>query len=96
MTDIYINNGKIAKFMGAKHYFKDSHKSMYRFPDRDYRHRDLRYHASWNLLMPVAKKIIEEYYCIINIDDLIRAGGRFDMEEIYTEVAESIKEIEEL
>ena len=53
---------------------------------------------NWNRLMPVAAELINGHYDsrelgYQDLDDLMEAGGRFDIEEIYEEVVNAIIEI---
>ena len=93
-TENYTNNGIIAGFMGGKPRLTGSHTAVYVFPDRtEQLQRTMTYQYNWNKLAPVAKKIVDDYYNTLDVDDLIGAGGRFDIEEVYSEVVRMIKAI---
>ena len=49
----------------------------------------------WNRLMSVAGGLITHYYESHDLDDLMEAGGRFDIGEIYDEVVRAIEQINE-
>lgn len=59
MEDIVKNNQLIAKFMGAKMIVKNYHDiSILKFPDKKtYDIQALKYHCSWDWLLPVYRKI---------------------------------------
>lgn len=60
--EIIEGNKLIAEFMGLKH----SHGNWYRWDSENQGQgyvSELKYHTSWNALMPVVEKISSEGYC---------------------------------
>ena len=60
--EIIESNKLIAKFMGAKYIYHPDYvstKHWFKFPERksEVRDNELRYHSSWDSLMPVVEKI---------------------------------------
>lgn len=96
MTDKeIIGNKTISKFMGANDQYKKAmvyygNEILGGFPD----YTGLKYHSSYDWLMPVAKAIVDGYYEKVDLDDLMNAGERFDLEEIFELVVMTINEIE--
>ena len=98
MTNAQIDGNKtISSFMGntfqgkkAMKYYQNEIQGQ-DHPDRT----GLKYHNSYDWLMPVANSLIDSHYGLeVDLDDLMTAGGRFDLEEIFTEVVVAIIRIE--
>ena len=97
MTDSQITGNKIiSDFIGgfsqykkAEKYYKNEIKNQ-ESPDRT----GLKYHSSYDWLIPIAKTLVDGYYENYDLDDLMTAGGRFDLDEIFETVVETIIEIE--
>ena len=97
MTDAQIAGNKaISNFIGGMPQYKKAEK-YYRNEIKDEKSPDrtgLEYHSSYDWLMPVAKALVDGYYDTHELDDLMVAGGRFDLDEIFGEVVATIIEIE--
>jgi hypothetical protein len=97
MTDAQIAGNKtISNFIGGTPQYKKAEK-YYRDEIEDQRSPDLtglKYHSSYDWLMPVAKMLVNDYYESHDLDDLMNAGGRFDLDEIFEQVVATIIEIE--
>lgn len=50
--------------------------------------------ASPKHLMHIARKVVNDYYDDFDLDDLMTAGGRFDLGEIHDELVKVLQEIE--
>jgi len=103
------NNKMIAEFMGAKYYKVDNIYSFNYMPNKRHTSFDpsyLKFHSSWNWLMPVVEKIesIKNYrydfeikqscieiYDKDNQEDIISTCGDTKKEVIYYAVVEFIK-----
>ena len=95
MTDKQIKGNKlIVNLIGNGPQYKEAEKYYKReiaggFPD----YTGLKYHESYDWLMPVAEGFVNSYYETVDLDDLMTAGGRFNLEEIYSEVVKLIEYI---
>lgn len=91
------NNKIIAEFMGVNVITLDDvrkNKDPYYTSKDGYLENDLKYHSSWDWLMPVAQKCLEIYHIELMNDDL---NFEFydsigDIEKTYKAVVEFIKE----
>lgn len=95
-NDIIENNALIARFMGLAYCEKYRYEGWYKnveFNNRLCDYDGLKYHKSWDWLMPVVLKITQnEIYCGVdereNIMDLV---GISHIEDVYHAVIEFIK-----
>tara|TARA_R100000030_G_C3181178_1_gene105879 strand:+ start:232 stop:465 length:234 start_codon:yes stop_codon:yes gene_type:complete len=72
-----MNDNKIiAEFMGKEIYQK---------------HHESNYHTSWDWLMPVVKKVIQEDYDFLVFEELKYHLWRVDIDAVYSTVVEFIK-----
>jgi len=72
-----MNDNKIiAEFMGKEIYQK---------------HHESNYHTSWDWLMPVVKKVIQEDYDFLVFEELKDHLWRVDIDAVYSTVVEFIK-----
>ena len=63
--------GKTPQYKKAEKYYRDEIEDQ-KSPDRT----GLKYHSSYDWLIPVAKTIVNGSYDDVDIDDLLNAGGR--------------------
>ncbi len=100
MEESIEGNKLIAEFMGAEwRSWKDNKLSMYRFenPIGDtyaFHIKDLKYHSSWDWLMPVVEKIESLGYCVFQQNDAcwIKVGRVGMKMPIISNLAENKKE----
>lgn len=87
MEDIVKNNQLIAKFMGAKMIVENYHDiNILKFPDKKtYDIQALKYHCSWDWLLPVWKKVFDTF--------TFRDGGLLEYEK-YIAIPISIKTVD--
>lgn len=85
----------IADFMGVKLLSKEEYIELVACPPHEVDNMPEYYptYYDWNRLMPVATKLVDGYYSDYDLDDLMEAGGRFDIDEIYHEVVDIITKI---
>jgi hypothetical protein len=89
-------NKLIAEFMGWEEIYKDASQLDYKFAKPNeiiYRRNidDLKYHSSWDWLMPVVKKVISKDYEFRVFEELKLQLWRVDIDAIYKAVVEFIK-----
>lgn len=89
------NDKLIADFIGCEILSKQEYIELVGCPDYEVDNMPEYYPTfyNWTRLIPIASLIINGYYEKVDVDDLIGAGGRFDIEEIYEEVVNAINRI---
>lgn len=83
------NNKLIAEFMGYPNVANDEDK-------KDYLEDCVQYHSSWDWLMPVVEKISHRIEEPFDLDNLKYAFLNDNIEVVYDEVVELIKEYNKL
>ena len=93
-------NKVIANFMGQEILEGKKYAEFVGCPEDELENmprNNLLYHRSWNWLIPVAQKIINEYhtYVFFGATKVIKAGGEFDMKKLHEAVVNFIIKINE-
>lgn len=89
-------NKVIANFMGQTILEGDTYATFVGCPEDELENmprNNLLYHRSWTWLIPVAQKLINEYYTYFGIDKVIEAGGTFNMKKLHEVVFNTIVKI---
>ena len=88
------NNRLIAEFMGYSQAYPNYSNATYWYKKNNPPLTILLYNISWDWLIPCCKKIITEfpgYNNDIYIENIIKAGMSYDINEVYQTVVEFIK-----
>ena len=87
----------IADFVGVKLLSKQEYIELVACPPHEVDNMPEYYPTfyQWDRLMPVAEGLINsfDYHKKVDFDDLMNAGGRFNIDEIYDEVVDIIIKI---
>ena len=92
--DIDMSNILIAEFMGCTHLVYTLRTSQYQISQGTFELDELKYHTSWDWLMPVANEIIksrDEQNADWDLTDLKYALQTTNIELVYKAVVEFIK-----
>lgn len=92
------DNKLIAEFMGCTNPFNDiTDATLYKIEQGTFEIGELKYHTSWDWLMPVVQKIkrtdLSREMVMQGMDELIDAFDTADIETTYDAVVEFIKEL---